>query len=522
MDFRRRKSPILEKILIMNNNIENPEPLFELAAILSQQTDFQEILRVVTSQIAVLLSSDYVSIVMIHPRTQDTIKTIIREEKQGNQKEYHFLQTNVIGWARKNEHSFLSEDIHTDDRFSENLFGNTPIRSVVCVPLVSEGKTIGYMTAMNHRENWIFSENELSLLKKVSLMAGPYLSNLQKIEKFFQAPMPESALLKKYQELGLLGRSDAFFELLKAIDAAARCDVRVLLEGESGTGKELIARAIHKISSRSQYPFVAIDCGAIPENLIESELFGHVKGAFTGAGYDRKGILEEADRGTLLMDEITNLPLDMQVKLLRVLQEGEIRILGSNKTRKVDVRIITASSSPLWELVEQKKFREDLYYRLHVYPIIVPTINERAEDIPMLSAHFLHKFAQQQQKKGGSFDPLLLKFMQQRQWTGNIRELENFVERLVTLANPEAIMIDCEILPPEYQDECQRFSREEKAASYIRPLRETISELEEKTIREALMAHNWNQSRAAKALKISKSDIRYKMEKLNIRPPQKD
>ena len=196
--------------------------------------------------------------------------------------------------------------------------------------------------------------------------------------------------------------------------------------------------------------------------------------------------------------------------------------MGSNKTRKVDIRIVTASSSPLWELVEQKKFREDLYYRLHVYPIVVPTINERTEDIPILANYFIKKFVKQQQKKATSFDPRLLNFMQQRQWSGNIRELENFVERLVTLAEPKLMEIDSEILPPEYQREYQKVSMGADITTPIKPLRKIISELEEKALRQALIAHNWNQSKAARALKISKSDIRYKMQKLNIQLPKKD
>ena len=498
------------------------QTLFELASILSQQTDFQEILRVVISKISALLNSDYVSIVMIHPRTEDTIKTIIREEKQDRQKDCHFVQTNVIGWARKNEQTFLSEDITSDPRFSENLFSDTSIHSVMCIPLVSEGKSIGYISAMNYDGNKIFTKDDLSLLQKISLMTSPYLSNLQKIEEFFQAPITESALLKKYEDFDLLGKSEKFLELLKAIEAAARCDVRVLLEGESGTGKELIAKAIHQLSSRSKYPFMAIDCGAIPENLIESELFGHVKGAFTGASFDRKGIFEEADNGTLLMDEITNLPLDMQAKLLRVLQEGEIRVLGSSKNRKVDVRIITSSSGSLWDLVEQKQFREDLYYRLHVYPIAVPTLNERTEDIPILANYFLEKFVKQQKKKATTFDPMLLNFMQHRQWQGNIRELENFIERLVTLVEPDAKNIGIDVLPAEYKEEYQQINLKEDEAASIKPLREAISEYEEKAIRQALIVNNWNQSKAASALKISKSDIRYKMEKLSINLPKKD
>ncbi|NIV72407.1 AAA domain-containing protein, partial [Candidatus Saccharibacteria bacterium] len=248
-----------------------------------------------------------------------------------------------------------------------------------------------------------YVSESLNLLEKLAIITAPFINNVHKIQEYFQVSLPDSTLLSKYEALGLLGKSSQFMDLLRGIESAARCDVRVMLEGESGTGKELIARAIHKLSFRSKRPFIAIDCGAIPEHLIESELFGHVKGAFTGAVDDRKGLFEAANGGTIFMDEIANLPLDMQAKLLRVLQEGEIRPVGSNLSRKVDVRIISASSKKLRELLKNQSFREDLYYRLYVYPLQVPTLNERSEDIPLLANYFLNKYSQQQQKYAQMF-----------------------------------------------------------------------------------------------------------------------
>jgi len=239
----------------------------------------------------------------------------------------------------------------------------------MCVALQCEGIVIGYLLVMNKCDGETFDEAALRLLEKMAAIAAPFLSNVPKIQEYFAAPLPEAALLNKYAPLGLLGKSKPFIELLKAVEAAAHCDVRVLLEGRTGTGKELVARAIHKLSERSAQPFIALDCGAIPPNLIESELFGHVKGAFTGATRDRTGLIAEANQGALFMDEIANLPLEMQAKLMRVLQEGEVRPVGSNRSHKVDVRIISASSLPLNDLVVQQKFREDLYYRLLVYPV---------------------------------------------------------------------------------------------------------------------------------------------------------
>jgi DNA-binding NtrC family response regulator len=304
--------------------------------------------------------------------------------------------------------------------------------------------------------------------------------------------------------------------LLKAVEAAARCDVRVLLEGQSGTGKELIARAIHKLSTRKDHPFVAVDCGAIPENLAESELFGHMKGSFTGATQDHRGLIEEAHGGTLFMDEIANLRSDTQAKLLRVLQEGEFRPLGGNQPRKVDVRIISASSAPLQKLVGQHQFRQDLYFRLHVYPIHVPSLNERREDILPLADSFVCRFAQAQKKQTESFRGSLLQFMQRRKWLGNIRELENFIERLVTLAPPDMKVLDSTILPPELEKEFKTLVLSHQIPLSDKPLEESLAELEEQLIRKALAGNDWNQSRAARALHISERAMRYKMEKLGI------
>jgi len=331
--------------------------------------------------------------------------------------------------------------------------------------------------------------------------------------------LPKKALLSKYALLGLLGKSEKFIELLQSIEAAAHCDVRILLEGESGTGKELVARAVHQFSLRSENKFVAIDCGAIQPNLVESELFGHIKGAFTGAAIDRKGLFEEANKGTLFMDEINNLPVDMQSKLLRVLQDEEIRPVGSNQIRKVNVRIITASSSSLQKLVTENKFREDLYYRLNVYPIHVPPLKERIEDIPLLADHFLKKFSSEQKKQIEGFHEEVLDYLKQRHWTGNIRELENFIERLVTLTTEGQKIIDRKILPAESQKELKKLKKDIQEIQISKSLSESLIDYEEQLIRIALKNCNWNQSKAARFLNISEHDIRYKMTKLKIKKP---
>lgn len=509
-----------QRVSLATLELENQKlrRLIELGTMLGQQSDFHEILRLVTQKAASLLHADTASIMMINPRTRETVKTILMQGHQYSQRQLQEVQTHLSGWIIKNKKRFVSANLKTDPQFRKHLFKDSPIDSALGVPFRCEGIILGTLLVFKQKV-WRHSiEEDLSYLEKFATIAAPHLRNVQKIQEYFEVAIPETALRTKYKALGLLGKSRKFIELLKAIEAVARCDVRVLLEGQSGTGKELVARAIHRFSARHDHAFVAIDCGAIPENLIESELFGHIKGAFTSAATDRKGLLEEANEGTLFMDEIANLPLDMQVKLMRVLQEGEVRPLGSNQMRKVNVRVISASSAPLRQLVDDQKFREDLFYRLHVYPIQVPSLDDRQEDIPLLANHFLRKLASQQRKQAESFHEETLDFMKQRHWGGNIRELENFVERLLTHASKETPIIHPDVLPPDLRREIGRHKASQHQAG--KSLHDSLSEYEEQLIRGALKANNWNQSRTARILKISEQTLRYKMAKLSIANPK--
>lgn len=495
--------------------------LIELAVMLGQQNNFQETLRLVSQKAASLLGADISLIMMINPKTHQTVKTLFASGEDHHQKDYHFIHSNICGWVIKNNRSFISTNLPGDSRFQKRLFSKLPVESAVCVPLRTEGIIIGTLLLLNKHSGKSFQEADLEYLERFAAIASPFLRNIHKIQHYFQAPIPEKTLLHKYRGFGLLGKSKKFIELLHAMEAASRADVRILLEGESGTGKELIARAIHNLSSRTENKFIAIDCGAIPANLIESELFGHVKGAFTGATSERRGLMEEANGGTMFMDEISNLPSELQAKLLRVLQEGEIRPLGSNKNRRINVRIISACSTPLGKLVQDHYFREDLFYRLHVYPIKVPSLDERREDIPLLANHFLNKFAAEQGKNTENFHEELIEYMRQRHWPGNIRELENFVERLVTLTAPDSNMIDIDLLPVEFRKDWLKRKEAAGFKSAKRPLEESLRELEETLIYQALNENNWNRSKAARQLKISEQTIRYKIKKLGLsKPPE--
>jgi two-component system response regulator AtoC len=274
----------------------------------------------------------------------------------------------------------------------------------------------------------------------------------------------------------------------------------VLIIGESGTGKELVAKGIYAASSRNKQPFITVNCGSIPANLLESELFGHVKGAFTGADKTRKGLLAEANGGTLFLDEIGELPADMQVKLLRVLQEGEIKPIGTNKTQLVDVRILAATARNLDEAVRQGTFREDLFYRLNVLPITIPPLRERTEDIPLLARHFMHTFNLAMERNVRSITPEAMEKLLAYGWPGNVRELENTIQRGVVLAEAESIGL--EHLPPHLVAVSTVASPDHQCFPGF-SIKEAQKTMEETIIRKALRETGGNRLQASKLLEIS-------------------
>lgn len=494
--------------------------LLDFAKSLAQQNDLTKIIHLVTGFTKQSIDSDIASIMLINPETRQTIQTVHREGEIGQKRQYHLAQIILTGWACENNSSFFSENLHQDPRFRKEMLKDIPAASAICVPLVSEAIIIGTLILFRMKSEKPFTSDDLLRSEQIATIAAPYLHKIQEIRRYFLPSHSQEELRQKYERHGLIGKTKPFVDLLNAIETAASCDVRVILEGESGTGKELVARALHQNSSRAKKPFIAVDCGAIPDHLIESELFGHVKGAFTGATTARKGLFESANQGTLFIDEISNLPLELQSKLLRVLQEEEIRPLGSDLSRKVDVRIISASSAPLSQLVDRGTFRQDLFYRLHVYPIKIPTLDDRKDDISLLAYHFLEIFTHQQNKQITQIHESIIDFMKFRHWDGNVRELENFIERLVTLSPAGAETINPQILPGKYQEEFQKFTANKLPRDTSGPLREQLASLEKDLLLASLKKADWNQSLAARELEISEHSIRYKMQKYNIQPPE--
>jgi len=310
----------------------------------------------------------------------------------------------------------------------------------------------------------------------------------------------------RYQFDNIIGRSAAMQEVFSAVSRVAPTRATVLLAGESGIGKDLIARAIHHHSPRRDHPFVKINCSAIPENLMESELFGYEKGAFTGAAGPRAGKFEQADGGTVFLDEIGDVPPATQVKLLRVLQEREFERLGSNKTISVDMRVIAATNQDLRAALEQGAFREDLYYRLNVVPINIPPLRERREDIPLLAEHFLARYAAETAGRVHALAHSAIEKLVAHHWPGNVRELENVIQRAIVLATD--LTLDASDIPLDSQPRAT-------FPSFL-PHGLTLEQYEQELIREALRRAGGNKSQAARLLGLTRNALRYRLTQMGI------
>jgi len=309
----------------------------------------------------------------------------------------------------------------------------------------------------------------------------------------------------------MIGKSSAMQSMYRLLERICESDSTVLVQGENGTGKELIARALHFNSRRKTGKFVVVNCGAFNENLLESELFGHVKGSFTGAIKDKKGLFEEADGGTLFLDEIGDTSMTMQVKMLRVLQEGTFTPVGSTQLKSANVRILAATNRDLQAMVKDGTFREDLFYRLNVINLRVSPLRERLEDIPILVDHFISVFAKQGNKQVKTMSKVCLERLMNHDWPGNVRELENEIERLCVLAgNDQEIQVD--YLSPRIMDSASKFSGYRVNGR----LKDALEDLEKEMIKDGLERNRWNKSKLAKELGISRAGLIMKVEKYGL------
>ncbi len=459
-----------------------------------------------------LRQKDEVSIIAAYGMTEDEIK-------RGRYK----LGEGIIGRVAKLGSPIVIPNIGEEPLFLNKTGARKTIKkeniAFLCVPIKFKYEVLGVLSVDRlFSSKRISFEEDLRLLKIIAALIAQTVKLHNELEKAKEEFIQEKENLKqqlkgKYRVENIIGQSDIMQDVFEAVHRVALSKANVLLRGESGTGKELIAKAIHYMSPRAKGPFIKFNCASIPEGLLESELFGHEKGAFTGAMAMRKGRFELADRGTIFLDEIGDLPLALQPKILRVLQEREFERVGGDKTIKADVRLIAATSRDLEEFVSKGKFREDLYYRLNVVPVFLPSLRERKEDIPLLVEYFLKK-CNEENKKKVAISSDVLNIFRDYDWPGNVRELENTIERLVVMSGDKTITKSD--LPLNIRDQ----SIKSKYGSKMKDaLQSTIEDIEKTRMLDALEKTGWNQARAAKILGITPRQIGYKIKKYNLQKP---
>ncbi len=408
---------------------------------------------------------------------------------------------------------------------SELFYQGVSEEKEVFSSFISKGLFLVLMVS-GEKDKIFLDKNSINFLQQVNelIIKDDPTGSAKKINKIIkdiyesESSAYNMVLAKRFKEFGIIGRSRKMIELYKLVNKVIPLSVTVLLTGESGTGKELFAKAIHYLSSRKGNPFIPVHCGAIPENLLEDELFGHVKGSFTGAISDKLGKFEVANGGTLFLDEISTMSPNLQVKLLRVLQEREVTRIGSNKIIKVDVRIISASNRDLKEMVEKEEFREDLYYRLNVYPIRIPPLRDRREDIPLLANHILKTFCEREGIEEKQFSLSAINLLKNYDFPGNVRELENIVQRIAIITDSRKIILPSDI-PYELRAAAKKREEElmktpEVDGSFS--LQSIVKNVEKKLILESLEKTGWNKKKAAELLKLKRTTLIEKIKKMNL------
>ena len=504
----------------LRQQLEDYEKLLGVLQTISSSLQVDEILRQIVEGALNLCNAQQGSIMLFDPASHETAKTLVRQQQAEGELLDHYLNTLLSGWVLDNKAPQMTDDLTATFGSKQIKAKYQAITSALSIPLEWRGEIIGVINLLSLEANHKFGERELRLMKILASQCAQFIANAKLHEKVFaEADRLRKEVHEKYAFHGIIGHSPKMQAVFNLLERIMPTDGRVLLEGESGTGKERIARVIHYGGPRQDGPFVAVDCGALPANLMESELFGYVKGAFTGALRDKKGLFEEAHRGTLFLDEIVNMPLEVQAKFLRAIQEGEIRPVGSTQVKKVDVRIIAAASVNLRAQVDAGKFRQDLFYRLNVVNVALPPLRERKEDIAILANHFLKKMTEKHNRPIKGFKPETVAYLENHAWRGNVRELENIVERMVILAAPNVELITPELLPSDIRPqtlEGDTIMQPDKPSTGVKTMKDAYEKM---ILLEALMKHDWNQSAAARELEIDEKSVRYKMQKFGIKKP---
>jgi len=482
--------------------------ILRLGSYLSTVHDVDKTLSLLLESAENLLNAKASSILLIDDKTKKLFFASARGEASERLKGLTVpMGEGIAGWVALNKKPRIVNDVSRDVHFYKNIDTETGFttKSIICVPLKISGRVMGVIELLNKKTGKPFNKDDIELLEMFAKLATRIIEDSK---RFLRVKEREEVLKSEIDSrYTIIARSDKMKKVLEMCDKVAPTDTTVLIYGENGTGKELIARYIHRKSSRKDESFIAVNCSAFPSTLLESELFGHKKGAFTGAIYERKGRFELADQGTIFLDEISEIPTEIQVKLLRVLQEREIEKLGSSETIKINVRVIAATNQNLEEKIRLAKFREDFYFRLSVFPIYIPPLRERKEDIPVLAEHFLTYFAKETKKPVKYISGEVMDLFKKYHWPGNVRELQNTIERAVVLSNDDAILLEHVTLPSNI---------EEIPITNKKKLTDTVKELKKNYIIKILEETAWNQRKASQILGVQPSYLSRLIKELNI------
>jgi Nif-specific regulatory protein len=479
----------------------------------SQYTDITVLLTRILESATKLSSGLASSLLLVNPKNNKLYFEIALGTKGKEIQRYSLaMGEGIAGWVAQHNTSLIVNDTDADKRFKAEISRQIgyPTKSILAVPMRLKDRCIGVIEILNKQDGQDFDDEDLQWLEIFATQAAIAIQNARAYQRVQEEVLVLQDQLRVDQGFHtFVCASKAMADKIAIAEKAAETQSPVLLLGESGVGKELFAEQIHLKSPRSAKPFIRVNCAALPESLLESELFGHVKGAFTDATSDRRGRFELADGGTLFLDEIGDLPLTIQAKLLRVLQQQTFEKLGSSQTIHVDVRIIAATNQDIDTLVREQKFRTDLYYRLNVLPIHIPPLRLRKEDIPELTDFFLTRICRQNEKKLQGFSPEAMEKLLSYSWPGNVRELKNVVERAAVLTAENDIIRPQALFP----DNRSLTNRDEYRGM---DLKHAVNLFKKNFITHVLQNSGWNQTRAAKYLGIQRTYLSRLIKDLEI------
>ncbi|TYT74097.1 sigma 54-interacting transcriptional regulator [Desulfobotulus mexicanus] len=501
---------------IITDSIADVTLLYEISKALGEHMDLKKSLYTVMDILANHGNMQRGTITLLNPVTGEIrIEVAHGMSKGAMAKGIYKLGEGVTGSVIKEGKPIAIERISQEASFLNrtSVRKNDEDYSFICVPIKEGDHVMGALSTDRPYQEDFDLQRGMQLLSVIATMLARHVSNLERIQMEKERLKAENRRLqeeleKKYRFTNIVGNSNKMREVYQMISQVSRSTATVLIRGESGTGKELVANSIHYNSNRANQPFVKINCAALPENLIESELFGHEKGAFTGAISQKKGKFELAHKGTIFLDEMGSVSPDVQVRLLRVLQEREFERVGGHKTIKVDVRVVAATNRNLEKAVEEENFRGDLYYRLNVFPIYMPPLRERKTDILLLADFFLEKYARENEKDIKRFSTPSIDMMMGYHWPGNVRELENCIERAVLLC--EEGVIHTYHLPPTLQTGL------ETGSLPAHSLEEAVAKLEKDMLVDALKNTRGNVCQAASLLQTTVRKFSYKAKAYDI------